>query len=165
MALVQRVNFDLGLSDTGQSPLGSLASTSKSSLSTGIFTDIQTSLLLEFALEMLEEGVVEIFSSKMGISRNSLDSENSVSDGEEGNIESSTTKIEDEDILLLGAFRIEAIGDSGGSGLVDDTEDVQSSNCAGVFGGISLTVGEICRDSDDGFFNLLAESVISACQA
>ncbi len=102
MTLVQRINFNFGLSDTGQSPLRSLASTSKSSLSTCVLADIQTSLLLKFCLEMLKEGVVEILAPKMGISRNSLHSENTIGDCKKGDIESSTSKIEDQDILLLG---------------------------------------------------------------
>ena len=161
MTLVQRVNFNLGLSDTGKGSLCSLTSASKSSLSTGVLADIQTSLLLEFGLEMLEEVVVEIFSSKVGISSNSLDSENSVSDCEERNIKSSTTEIEDEDILLLGRFRIKTVSDGCGGGFVDDTKDVETGDCTGVFGRVSLTVGEVCRDSDNGFLNLLSESNVN----
>jgi hypothetical protein len=51
---------------------------------------------------MLKEGVVEILAPKMGISRNSLHSENTIGDCKKGDIESSTSKIEDQDILLLG---------------------------------------------------------------
>lgn len=73
---------------------------------------------------MLKEGVVKIFTSKMSISRNGLDSENAIGDGEEGYIESSTSKIEDQDILLLGRFGVEAVCNGCSSGLVDDTEDM-----------------------------------------
>ncbi|KAL7145606.1 hypothetical protein ABFS83_07G096300 [Erythranthe nasuta] len=41
----------------------------------------------------------------------------------------------DEDVLLagLGAFLVQAVGNGGGGGFVDEAEDVEAGDCAGVF--------------------------------
>ena len=73
---------------------------------------------------MFEEIVVEIFSSEMGVSSDGFDCEYAVGDGEEGDIESPTSEIKDQNVLLFGGFRVETVGDGCGGGLVDDSEDV-----------------------------------------
>lgn len=81
---------------------------------------------------------------------------------EEGDIESTATQVVDEDIsLLVGLARAETVGNGGGSGLVNDTENVKSSNGTGVFGGLTLVVVEVSWDSDDGLGDLLAELDLS----
>lgn len=77
---------------------------------------------------------------------------------EEGDIESTTTKIVDEDVaLLVGLAGTETVGDSGGGGLVDDTEDVKTSDGTSVLGGLPLVVVEVGGDGDDGLLDLLGE--------
>lgn len=49
---------------------------------------------------MLSNSLIEIFSSEMSISSSSDDFENTVIDGEEGYIESTTTEIEYNNALL-----------------------------------------------------------------
>lgn len=79
-------------------------------------------------------------------------------DVKEGHIESTTTKIEDEDVaLLVGLSGTKTVGNGSSSRLVDDTEDVQSSNGTGVLGGLTLVVVEVSRDGDDGLLNGLGE--------
>ena len=78
------------------------------------------------------------------------------------NIESSTTEIVDEDVpLLLGLSGAKTVGDSGGSRLVDDTEDVESGDGTGVLGGLTLVVVEVGGDGDDSLLDLLAELGLS----
>jgi hypothetical protein len=107
---------------------------------------------------VLEQVGIEILSSQVGVTGSSLDSENTTLDVKEGNIESSTTEIVDENItLLVGLSGTETIGDSCGSWLVDDTEDVETGNGTSVLGSLTLVVGEVSWDSDDGLSNLLAQ--------
>jgi len=88
----------------------------------------------------------------------SLDSKDTSLDVEEGDIESTTTEIVDENVaLLLRLTGTKTVGNGGSSGLVDDTEDVETGNGTGVLGGLSLVVVEVGRDSDDGLLDLLAE--------
>ena len=92
-------------------------------------------LSLELLLEVLEKSVVEILSSQMSISSGGLDGEDSTGDGEQRDIESSSSEIEDEDELLLLRFRgrvVESVSDRGGGRLVDDSENVESSDRSGI---------------------------------
>jgi hypothetical protein len=94
----------------------------------------------------------------MGVTSGGLDGEDTTLDVEEGHIESSTTKIEDEDVALLGGLSgTETVGDGSGSGLVDDTEDVETGNGTSILGGLTLVVVEVGRDGNDSLLNALAK--------
>ena len=56
--------------------------------------------------------------------------EDAVVDGEEGNIECSASQVEHEDVLL--SLLVEAVGDGGGGGLVDDALHRHSRDSSGV---------------------------------
>jgi len=44
---------------------------------------------------------------------------------------------------------VETVSKSGGSGLVNDSEDIKTSNGTGILGGLSLGVVEVCGNGDD----------------
>jgi len=93
-----------------------------------------------------------------GITSSSLDGEDTTLNVEEGDIESTTTEIVDQDVAGLGRLaRAETVSNSGGSGLVDDTEDVEAGNGASILGSLTLVVVEVGGDGDDGLLNLLAK--------
>jgi hypothetical protein len=73
---------------------------------------------------VLQEGVVEILTTQVRISSSGLDSENTTADVQERNIESSSSKIEDENVLLSLGLTIKTICNGGSGGLVDDTENI-----------------------------------------
>jgi hypothetical protein len=90
---------------------------------------------------MINYSIVEIFSSKMGVSGRSEDFENSILDREERDIKSTTSEIVHDD-LTLGSRLVQSIGDGGGGGLVDDSENIEAGDGASVFGSLSLSVVE-----------------------
>ena len=98
--LEERVDLNGGLSNAGKRPLGTLAGGAETTDGTGILRDIETGLLLEVLLEVVKEVVVEILATQVSVTSGSLDGEDTASDVEEGDIESSSTEIEDEDVLL-----------------------------------------------------------------
>ena len=119
-------------------------------------------LLGEFLLEVVKEVGVEVLTTQVGVSSSSLDGENTTLDVQKRDIESTTTKIVDEDVpLLVRLSGTETVGDSGGGRLVDDTENVEASNGTGVLGGLTLVVVEVGGDGDDGLLDLLAELGLS----
>mmetsp|Transcript_22792 Transcript_22792/g.49589 ORF Transcript_22792/g.49589 Transcript_22792/m.49589 type:complete len:104 (-) Transcript_22792:666-977(-) len=61
-------------------------------------------LLLEYLHKVFHNTLIEIFSSKMGISVGSLYLEHTTFDGQQGYIKGTTTKIENEDVLLALLF-------------------------------------------------------------
>jgi hypothetical protein len=101
---------------------------------------------------VLKEGVVKVLSSKVGVTSGSLDGEDSTGDGKERNIEGSSSQVEDEDVLLLLGLLVESVSDGSGGGLVDDSEDVKSSDGSGVLGGESLGVVEVGGDAVKQFW-------------
>lgn len=76
-----------------------------------------------------------------------LDLEDPIGDLKDGDVEGAAAEVEDGDQALL---VVHAVGESGGRGLVDDSEDVEPCDSAGVLGGLPLGVVEVGRNSDDG---------------
>ena len=66
---------------------------------------------------------------------------------EQGDVEGAAAEVEDEDLLVVVAL-LEAVGEGRGGGLVDDAQDVQTRDRAGVLGGLTLGVREVGRDGD-----------------
>ncbi len=106
-------------------------------------------LTLEFVDEVVDQTIVKVFTTQMGITGGRLDFENALLDGQEGDIESPTTKVEDQDVALTFCLLVETVGDGSSSGLVDDTEDVEASNETGILGSLTLGVVEVGWDSDN----------------
>ena len=96
------------------------------------------------------------------LSGSGLDSEDTTLDVQKGDIESTATKIVDEDVpLLLGLSGTETVSNSGSGRLVDDTENVEASDGTSVLGSLTLVVIEVGRDSDDSLLDLHAELGLS----
>lgn len=96
------------------------------------------------------------------VTSGSLDGENTALDVEEGNIESTTTKVVDQDVaLLVGLAGTETVGNGGGGRLVNDTENVEARDGTSVLSSLSLVVVEVGWDSDDSLLDLLAELDLS----
>lgn len=104
-------------------------------------------LPLELCLEVLQKRVVKVLTTQMGVTSGSLDGEDTTSDGQERDIESTTSKIEDEDDLLLLGLGVETVGDGCSGWLVDDTENIETGDGTSVLGGETLRVVEVGRDA------------------
>ena len=118
-------------------------------------------LALELLDEVVDETVIEILTTKVSVTSGGLDFEDTLLDGQEGNIECSSSEIEDEDITLTDGLLIETVGDSSSSGLVDDTEDVETRDGTSVLGSLTLRIVEVGGDSDDGVVDGGAEVSLS----
>ena len=92
---------------------------------------------------MLEKVVVKVLTTQVGVTGSGLDLEDTLLDGQEGDIEGSSAEIEDEDVALTSGLLVKTVGDGSSSGLIDDTEDVQAGEGAGVLGGLALSVVEV----------------------
>jgi len=146
---VEGIDFDVGLSGRRENSLCSFALSSESSHGSGVFSHIVTSLSLEVSSTEFDQLVIEIFTAQMGITGSSLNFEDTVFDGQEGDIESTTTQIEDQDVSFTSTLSVETVSDSGSGGFVDDSEDVKASNDTSILSGLSLGIVEISGDGDD----------------
>lgn len=107
--------------------------------STVIFADVLALLLLVQLDEVIHNPLVEIFTTQMSISIGRYDLEHSVVDSQQAHVKGTTTKIEDQHVLLA-VFFVETIGDSSSGGLVDDSHDVEARNDAGIFRSLKLKI-------------------------
>jgi len=152
---------DLRRVSAGQDSLGLLALGSETTQGTSVALDVDAGLLLEGSDAEVDEDIVEVLTTQVSVTIGGLDLENTILNGEEGHIESATTEIEDEDVLLALALLVETVGNGGSGGLVDDTADVETSDGTSVLGGLSLGVIEVSGDSDDSTGDSLAEVSLS----
>jgi NAD-specific glutamate dehydrogenase len=90
--------------------------------------------------------VVEIFTSQVRVTCSRQDLEDTIFYGQQRHVESSTTKVVDDDLALFTRL-VEAVCDGCRRWLVDNTSDVETSDDAGVFGRLSLCVVEAVRAS------------------
>jgi len=140
----------------GQSPFSLLDLPLQLAHGPEILGNVGTGLLLVALDEVVNDAVVEVFTTEMGITSSSQDLKDAFVNGEEGNIESSTTEIVDNDLGFLALF-VKTIRDGGSGRLVDDAEDLETGNGTGILGGLTLGVVEVGGDGDDSVGDLLAE--------
>jgi hypothetical protein len=116
---------------------------------------------LEFVDEVVDETVVKVLTTQVSVTGSGLDLEDTLLDGQERNIESATTEVEDEDVALTLDLLVETVGNSGRGGLVDDAEDVEASNETGILGRLALRVVEVCGDGNDSVVDSATEVRLS----
>lgn len=98
----------------------------------------------------------------MSVTGGGLDLEDTLLDGEERNIEGTTTQIEDEDVAFAISLLVETVGNGSSSRLVDDTEHIETGNETGILGSLTLGVVEVGWDSDDSIVDGAAEVRLSS---
>ena len=72
--------------------------------------------------------MVEIFTSKMGVSTGCFDLKDAILDGENRNIKGTTTQVKNEHIPLTTNFFVEPISNGCSGGFVDYTKNIETSN-------------------------------------
>mmetsp|Transcript_18981 Transcript_18981/g.40214 ORF Transcript_18981/g.40214 Transcript_18981/m.40214 type:complete len:233 (-) Transcript_18981:155-853(-) len=116
-------------------------------------------LALEHLEKVLDDAVVEVLAAQVGVAGGGDHLEDAVVDGEERHVEGAAAQVEDEDVLLA-RLLVEAIGDGGGGGLVDDAHHVEARDGAGVLSRLALRVVEVGGDRDNGVLHLLGEELL-----
>ena len=93
----------------------------------------------------------------MGVAVGCLDFEDTILNGQERNIESSSSEIEDENVAFALTLLVETVSNGGCGWLVDDALNVEAGDGTSVFGSLTLGVVEVSGNSDDGVFNWFAQ--------
>ena len=81
--------------------------------------------------------------------------DDAVADLQQRHVEGAATEVEDQDRLVV--LLVQAVRQRGGGRLVDDAQDVQARDLAGLLGGLALGVVEVRRDGDHRVGDLLAQ--------
>src|SRR5690606_21708632 len=127
-----------------------------------ILVQINAGIFLEFAGQILDQAQVEVFTTQVGVTVGGQHFELVLAvdfgNFDDGDIESTTTQVVDRDHGVT-ALLVHAISQGRSSGLVDDALDFQTGDTAGVFGGLTLAVIEVCRYGDDRLGDRLTQVI------
>ena len=132
--------------------LGRLAQTLHGDL---VKAEVDAVGLLEFLDQIFHDARVKIVAAEAVVARRGQHFDDAVADLEHGHVEGAAAEVVDHDLLI--AFLIETVGEGRGRRLVDDALDVQARDLARILGRLTLCVGEVGRDGDDGLGHALAQ--------
>ena len=127
VAVLERLDFNAGALLQTESALRLLNLTLQFAHGLEVRGHFSAGLLLILLDKVVDDTVVEALTTEMGVTGCRQYLEDAFVDGWEADIESTTTEILDND-LRLAALLVKAVCDSSGSGLVDDTEDSETSD-------------------------------------
>lgn len=139
VALEESLNLNASGLLRREGTLGLLSFTLELAHSLEVLGDIDVVLLVVGLGQVVDDTLIEILTTKVGVTGGSQDLEDTALNGEQRDIEGTTTEIVDNDLALTVGL-VKTVGDSGGGGLVDDTEDVKASNDTGILCSLTLVV-------------------------
>ena len=120
-----------------------------------VVAQVDALLLLELVGEIVDEPHVEVFAAEERVAVRRLHLEHAVADLQDRDVERAAAEVIDRD--GAGLLLVEPVGERGRGRLVDDAQDFEAGDLAGVLGGLALRVVEVGRHRDDGLLDLLPE--------
>ena len=156
-----RVDRDVGQVDRGralarQLDLGLLRGLTQALHGHLVAGQVDALARLELVDEPADDPLVPVVATEVVVAVGGLDLDDALADLQQGHVERAAAEVEDEDGLLLLAL-VEAVGERGRGGLVDDAQDVEARDLAGLLGGLALGVLEVGGDGDHRVGDLLAQ--------
>ncbi|EAV43575.1 putative NAD-specific glutamate dehydrogenase encoded in antisense gene pair with dnaKJ [Stappia aggregata IAM 12614] len=124
-----------------------------------VVLQVDALVLLELGRKVVDEDHVEVFTAEERVTVCGLHFEDAVADFQDGNVERATAKVVDRDGLAV--VLVETVGKRCCRRLVDDTQDFETRDLAGILGGLTLCVVEVGRDGDDRLGHFFAEIALS----
>ena len=118
--------------------------------------EVDPLLALELGDHPVDDRLVEVVAAEVVVAVRGLDLEDAVAELEHRHVERAAAEVEDED-RLLGAFLVEPVGECGRRRLVDDAQDVEAGDLAGVLRRLALGVVEVRGNGDHRVGDRLAE--------
>ena len=127
-----------------------------------ILGEIDALIALELADDPVHDALVEVVAAQVRVAVGGLHLELAravhVVQLEDGDVVGTAAEIEHGDLLVL--LLVEAVGERGRRGLVDDAQHVEAGNFAGVLRGLTLGIVEVGGHGDDRLRDRLAEVVL-----
>ena len=121
----------------------------------GLLGEVDAGLGFELADDPIHDAVVPVVATEVGVAVGASNLEDAVSELQGRDVEGTAAEIVDGDLLV--GLLLEAVGQGGGGGLVDDAQHLESGDLAGILGGVALGVVEVSRDRDDRLGDLFTE--------
>ena len=124
-----------------------------------VLAQIHVVLGFECLGHIIDQHMVEIIAAQVRIAVGRFHFEHAVAQLQDRNIERTAAQVEDSDFHVI-AFFIQTVSQCSGRRLVDDTTHFQSRNLTGLLRGLTLRVGEIGRNGNHRFRNLLPQVIL-----
>ena len=102
----------------------------------------------------VDDAVVPVVAAQVVVASGGQNLEHTVAELKHGNVERAAAKVEHEDLLIF-VHLVEAVSQSSSG-----TLHFEASNFASVFGGLTLSIVEVCRNGNDGLSNRLAHALL-----
>ena len=116
---------------------------------------IDAGFLLEFVGQIADQPLVEILAAEERVAVGGFHLEHAVADFQHRHVEGAAAEVIDRD--GAGALLVHAVGERRRGRLVDDAQNFEARDLAGVFRRLALRVVEVGGNRDDGLRDLLAE--------
>ena len=127
-----------------------------------ITTDIDADLLLVFVGDIVDQVLVHIGASELGIAAGRLDLEHAFAEFHDGHVQRTATEIDHRDAQLL-TSTIEPVGQRCRGRFVDQTSDLDPGNTTRIFGRTALVIIKVGRHRYHGLGHRLTEEGLCIC--
>ena len=151
---------DFGGSGAGELDLSFLGSFLQALHGHRVLAQVDALVLLEAVDEPIDDHLVEVITSQVGITVCGEHLEHAVAKVEDGDIKCTATEVEHGNLHVLSGF-VHAIGEGGSCRLIHNTANVETGDGTGFLGGLALRVGEVGRYGNHGVGHFLPEIVLS----
>ena len=149
-------HVDLGRLGRRQLDLGLLGGLADALEGDPVRLQVDALLLLELGDDPVHDGEVEVVAAEERVAVGREDLDDALADAEDRDVERATAEVVDGDDLFLAGL-VQPVGECRGGRLVDDAQDLEAGDLAGVLGRLALGVVEVGRDRDDRLRDLVAE--------
>ena len=161
----QVLHGDGGAGRGGQLLLGLFSGFLQALQSDLVLGQVNAVLVLNFADQPVDDLLIPVIATEVvvavgGLHLNGGEAVVVLADLQQGDIEGAAAEVEDQDALVFLAL-LQTVGQSSCGRLVDDTQNVQACDLAGVLGGLTLGIVEVCRAGDDSIGDGLTEVSLS----
>ena len=130
-----------GAAHTGQFDLGLLGRLGETLQRLTVAAQVDAVFLLEGIGQPVHDAAVPVVAAQLGVTAGGLHIEHAVGDAQHGNIEGATAQVEHQHPLHRAA--IEAVGQGGGRGLIENAFHRDPRQPTGIAGGLALGIVEV----------------------
>ena len=123
-----------------------------------VLPEVDARLALELLDQPVDDALVEVLAAQEGVAAGGPHLEEALRHLQDRDVEGAAAEVVDGHELALGV--LQAVGEGGRRGLVEDARDLEARDEAGVLGGLALGVVEVGGDGDDRLFHRLAQVVL-----
>lgn len=156
----QGLNAQLSVAAQAEGLAGGLTLELQLGQTTSVLAGVGLVLLHELLGEVVNDDLIQGGTTELVVVGSGQDSVHATAAGNNGNIGAGATEVGNDD-QLVGNSRLGAgiVSHNSGNGLVDQLENVEASSLGGGNKGLTLGIGEIGGDCDNGGVDILTEIV------